>query len=51
MVLAHLKLVTLIFDPTINRIPLLPRMDVWTKFEEGRSRRYRVIDRKWFWHI
>ena len=26
-------------DPKINRVPLLPRMDVWTKFEEGRSRR------------
>ena len=25
-------------DPKINRVPLLSRMDVWTKFEEGRSR-------------
>jgi len=24
-------------DPKINRVPLLPRMDVWTNFEEGRS--------------
>ena len=24
----------------INWIPLLPRMDVWTKFEEGRSRHF-----------
>ena len=33
-------------DPQINRIHLLPMMDVWTKFEEGRSRRSPVIDRK-----
>jgi len=33
MVLEHLT-----FDPKINRVPLLPRMDVWTKFEDGRSR-------------
>ena len=44
MVLVHLTLVT--FDPKINRVPLLPRTDVWTKFEEGRSRRSRVIDWK-----
>mgnify|MGYP007091340447 FL=1 len=30
MVLEHNTLVT-----KINRVPLLPRMDVWTKFEEG----------------
>ena len=24
-------------DPQIIRVPLLPRSDVWTKFEEGRS--------------
>jgi len=45
-VLEHLTPVTLTFDPKINRIPLLSRMEVWTKFEEGRSRRSRVIDRK-----
>jgi len=27
---------TLTFDPSINRVSLLPKMDVWTKFEEGR---------------
>ena len=27
------------------------RTDVWTKFEEGRSRRSQVIDWKRFWHI
>jgi len=43
MVLEHL---TLTFDPEIIRIPLLTRMIVWTKFEEGRSRCSRVIDRK-----
>jgi len=26
-------------------------MDVRTKFEEGRSMRSPVIDRKWFWQI
>jgi len=35
-VLEHLTLVTLTFNPKIIRVPLLPRMDVWTKFEEGR---------------
>ena len=43
--LVHLTRVTLTFDPQINRIHLLPRMDVWTEFEEGRSRRSRVTDR------
>ena len=33
-------------DASINRVPLLPRMDMWDKFEEGRSRRSRVIDWK-----
>ena len=37
--------------PNINRVPLLPRMDVWTKVEEGRSRRSPVNDGKWFWRI
>ena len=32
--------------PRIDRVPVLPRTDVWTKFEEGRSRHSRVIDRK-----
>ena len=31
--LAHLTLVTLTSDSKIKRVPLLPRMDVWTKFE------------------
>ena len=39
------------YDPKINRVPLLPRMDVWIKFEKGRSRRSQVIDQKQFWHI
>jgi len=32
-------LVTLTFNlvTPINRVPKLPRTDVWTKFEEGRS--------------
>ena len=29
-------------DPKIKRFPLCHRMDVLTKFKEGRSRRYRV---------
>ena len=29
-----------------NRVCLLPRMYVWTKLEESRSKRSRVIDRK-----
>ena len=33
-------------DPKINSVHLLPRTDVWTKFEEGRSRHSRVIDLK-----
>jgi len=51
-VLAHLT--TLTFDPVtqnIKRVHLLPRMDVRTMFEEGRSRHSPFIDRKWFWHI
>ena len=31
--------------------PSEPRTDVWTNFEEGRSRRSQFIDRKQFWHI
>jgi len=30
-------------DPKINRCPLLPRMDVWTMYEKGRSRHSRDI--------
>ena len=33
-------------DPKINRVPLLAWMDVWTKFEEGRSRHSRVNEWK-----
>ena len=36
-------------DPEINMIHLLPRMHVWSKFEEDRSRRSRnekVTDRQ-----
>ena len=35
-VLTNLTLVTVTFGHKINRVPLLPRMDVWTKFEEVR---------------
>ena len=45
-VLAHLTSMTLTFDTKITRVRLLSRMNVWTKFEEGRSKRSRVIDRK-----
>jgi len=31
---------------SIKTVSLLPKMDVWTKFEKGRSRRSRAIDRK-----
>ena len=31
-VLANLTLVTLTSDPKINRVPQLPRADVWIKF-------------------
>ena len=48
IVMADLTPVTLTFDPNINRDPLLPKMDVWNKFEGGRSWRSRVIDRKRF---
>ena len=44
MFLADLTPVT--FDPKICRVHLLPGMDAWTKFEEGRSRGSRVIDQK-----
>jgi len=45
-VLTHLTWWPLTQWPQIK--PLLPGTDVWTKFEEGRSRRSRVIDRNWF---
>ena len=35
----------------MNMVSLLPKMGVWTRFEEGRSRHSWVIYRKWFWHI
>jgi len=35
-------------DPKITRVSILPRMDMWTSYEEGRSRRSRDIDQKWF---
>ena len=41
----------LIQSRQIKSVPLLPGMYVWTKFEEGRSRRSWVIERKWFKHI
>ena len=47
-VLTHLTPVTLTFDPIfflINRVPLLPRTDVWTKFEECTLSRSSVIGR------
>ena len=46
MAFEHLTPVTLTFDPKINRVHLLSRMDVWTKFEEDRSRCSRVTDQK-----
>jgi len=36
-------------DLKVIRIHMLPTMDVWTRYEEGRSRRSQVIDK--FWHI
>jgi len=55
MVLTHLTPVTLTFDPVIPKsiryVPLLPMTDVWTKFEEGRSMHFWVIDWKRFWQI
>jgi len=33
-------------DPKIKSVPLLPRTDMWTMFEEGRLRRSYGIDRK-----
>jgi len=38
-------------DPKINSVPWQPRIDVWTKFEEGRSRCSLAIDKKQFEHI
>jgi len=32
-------------DPKIHRVHLLPRMEVWTKFKEGRSR----CSRSYWW--
>ena len=46
MILEHLTWVTLTFDPKSIGVRLLPMTDVWTKLEEGMSRRSRVIDRK-----
>jgi len=47
---AHLTLMTLTIDPVIlksKRFLCCPGWtDVWTKFEEGRSRHSWVIDRK-----
>jgi len=37
--------------PKLERVLLLARTDVWTKFEEDRSRRSWVIDWERFWHI
>ena len=40
---------TLTFDPVtpqINWVPLLPRMDMWTRYEEGWSRCSQIIDWK-----
>ena len=34
--------------PNINRVPLLPRIDVLSKFKEGRARCSRVIHWKQF---
>jgi len=42
-VLAHLTSMTLTFDTNINRVRLLSRMNVWTNYEEGRSKRSRVL--------
>jgi len=33
-------------DPEIHQIPLFHMTDVWTKFEEGMSRRSSVIEQK-----
>ena len=38
-------------DPKINRVPLLSMMNVWTKYEVGRSRLSRVVQQKRFLHI
>jgi len=48
MVLEHLTLVNL---TQISIVTMLTRLDMWTRYEEGRSRHSRVIDRKRFWHI
>ena len=33
-------------DFNINRVHLIPKTDVWTRYEVGRSMHTRVIDRK-----
>jgi len=38
-------------DPSINRVSRIPKMDVWTRLEEGRSKRSRVIYQKRFWYM
>ena len=38
-------------DSKMYRVPLIFRMNVWTKFEEGRSRHSWVIEQKQFWNI
>ena len=49
-VLTHLTPVTLTFDPvTPKYIVSSAARDIWTKFEEGRSRCSRVIDQTRFW--
>jgi len=52
MVLEYLTFVILTFDPvTLKSVVFLYWMDVWTKFEDGRSRHSRVIDGKHVWYI
>jgi len=38
MVLTHLTLVTLTFDPKITTVRLLPRTDVWNKLLYGNKK-------------
>ena len=38
-------------DPKLNMVAMLLRMDVWTRYEKGRSMHFLVIHRKRFWHI
>ena len=51
LVLAHSIPVTLTFDPKSIGFLLLPMMDVWTRYEESRSRCSCVIHQKRFRHI